>query len=102
MPTFTSTVSSTRTSFDGFAPWPLICTRPPTTASVAALRVLKNRAAQSHLSILHLAHASSAIHHHHPPEPRRGALAGPFARAARAEKGWAQHSEGGHVPESDA
>ena len=35
-----STVSSSRTSFEGFTRAPFTCTRPPSTASVARLRVL--------------------------------------------------------------
>lgn len=50
-PILTSTTSPARTAFDGFTRSPLTWTRPPRTASVAALRVLKKRAAQSHLSI---------------------------------------------------
>ena len=46
-----SSVSPTRTSFAGFTRSPPTWTCPPATASVAALRVLKNRAAQSHRSI---------------------------------------------------
>src|SRR3954463_14496414 len=49
-PIVTSTVSSGRTSFAGFTRTPFTCTWPPATASVASPRVLKNRAAQSHLS----------------------------------------------------
>ena len=49
--TCTSTVSPGRTSFAGFTRAPFRCTRPPSTASVARPRVLKKRAAQSHLSI---------------------------------------------------
>ena len=46
-----STMSSARTSFAGFTRSPFSRTRPPRTASVAVVRVLKNRAAQSHLSM---------------------------------------------------
>ena len=47
----TSIVSPARTAFEGFTRAPFTRTRPPTTAAVAALRVLNTRAAQSHLSI---------------------------------------------------
>src|SRR5215471_2587629 len=50
-PTRTSTMSPGRTSFAGLMRTPFRSTRPPVTASVGAPRVLKNRAAQSHLSI---------------------------------------------------
>ena len=43
--------TETRTTFEGFTRSPFTCTRPPRTASLAALRALKRRAAQSHLSI---------------------------------------------------
>ena len=51
VPAWTSTRSVGLISFDGFTRAPFTCTRPPSTASVAAPRVLKNLAAQSHLSI---------------------------------------------------
>ncbi len=50
-PRLTSTVSPGRTSFAGFTRAPPTWTWPPSTASVAAPRVLKKRAAHSHLSI---------------------------------------------------
>src|SRR4051794_14650864 len=50
MPTVTSISSPGLTSFAGLTRAPFTCTRPPRTASVAALRVLKKRAAQIHLS----------------------------------------------------
>src|SRR4051794_24737286 len=50
MPTVTSISSPGLTSFAGLTRAPFTCTRPPGTASVAALRVLKKRAAQIHLS----------------------------------------------------
>src|SRR5881394_1296926 len=46
-----SIVSPARISLDGLTRTSFRCTRPPRTASVAAPRVLKKRAAQSHLSI---------------------------------------------------
>src|SRR5713101_180051 len=45
-------MSPARTSFAGFTRTPFTWTRPPSTAAAAALRVLKNRAAHSHLSTL--------------------------------------------------
>jgi hypothetical protein len=51
VPIVTSIVSPARTTFDGFTRSPLTCTRPPSTAAVPAPRVLKKRAAHSHLSI---------------------------------------------------
>ena len=47
----TLSVSPSRTSRDAFARTPLHSTRPPSHASLAKDLVLKNRAAQSHLSI---------------------------------------------------
>jgi hypothetical protein len=43
-----------RTSRDAFAGWPFTLTRFLVISSLARLRVLKNRAAQSHLSSLNL------------------------------------------------
>jgi len=51
-PTLTSRAGLTRSSFT--------CTCPPTTAPVAAPRVLKNRAAHSHLSILTRSNAGTS------------------------------------------
>ena len=50
-PTVTLIVSPSRTSRAGFTRVPSTWTRPPWTASVASERVLKKRAAQSHLSM---------------------------------------------------
>jgi len=51
VPIVSSIESPARTALAGFTRSPFTCTRPPCTASVAAPRVLKRRAAQSHLSI---------------------------------------------------
>src|SRR5262245_31177189 len=47
----TSTRSPARTAREGFAAWPLRSTLPPSHAVAARLRLLKKRAAQSHLSM---------------------------------------------------
>ena len=77
--TVSSTTSPTATSFDGFARTSLTCTRPPLTASVAALRVLKNLAAHSHLSIRTRSNAPRSLQKPPPPARRvpRDRRAGP-------------------------
>src|SRR5262245_51325274 len=49
---FTRSMSPMRTSREGFACWPFDEILPSSQARAASERVLKNRAAQSHLSIL--------------------------------------------------
>ena len=44
-------MSPGRTVLDGLAASPLTCTLPPLQAVAASVRLLKKRAAQSHLSI---------------------------------------------------
>lgn len=56
-----STRSPTRTSFEGLTVAPPIRTRPFSTASAASERVLKKRAAHSHLSMRSLAPGSVEI-----------------------------------------
>src|SRR6267143_362249 len=95
VPTRTSSASPTRTSFEGFTRAPFSCTWPPTTASVARLRVLKKRAAHSHLSIRTCSiTAAISLPHAAPPRPvavhARGGYGGstaalPADRADRAQ-----------------
>src|SRR5258706_13812833 len=62
-PTRPTTMSPAFNSCAGFVLSPLSCTRPPATACCARLRVLKKRAAQSHLSKRRITAPLRAGHH---------------------------------------